>query len=509
MKNAAPQLSEADDELLTSYLDQELSPDERASFERRLVDDEPLRQRLAEMRRAWDMLDELPETPFTPNFTQSTLEMVAIDLEKEKERAKPILGLRLPAWFPNWSLKARAAVLIGSTVLFGGLFGAAVRTRHKSIEAYDVALAARITMLQDFPKLELLRPLTELPGWKKLLEQDAIRDRVLTTLPESHARAAIEEYVNRLDAHQKEILWSRKQSFDKLNLQERKELSDRYDQAMQIAKSDSDLEQMATLLNGVIQTMTMSERAELRTLSEERRIDRLSEELCFRLASLQHQSLTPRERAHIQQWKNQRLIPHMIDISPYPPNRTDNNYSPDRFALFAIFNATRNGNKSIEGQEELMNSLCEGLSESNGKLIRGMSTQKQLDLVQLLVLDSQTEPFKRPSTDELYKQYQELEPNRKEETDLKRPEEAKYYLEGREFRSRRGGGDRLGPRPGGPLGPGGPMGPGGGPFGPGGGPPFDGKRGDRPAPPPDRPGIPPNFNGPNGNPGPPNPPPPR
>ncbi len=98
MKNAASQLTEADDELLTSYLDQELSPEERGSFERRLVDDEPLRKRLAEMRRAWDLLDELPETPFTPNFTQSTLEMVAIDLEKEKERAQPIIGLRMPAW---------------------------------------------------------------------------------------------------------------------------------------------------------------------------------------------------------------------------------------------------------------------------------------------------------------------------------------------------------------------------------------------------------------------------
>ncbi len=147
----------------------------------------------------------------------------------------------------------------------------------------------------------------------------------------------------------------------------------------------------------------MSERAELRTLSEERRIDRLSEELCFRLASTQQQSLTPKERAHIQQWKNQRLIPHLQEIATYANNRSDMagaDRNPDRIVMFALFYATRYGNKSIDGQEELIESLCDGLSESYSKLINGMSTHKQLDLIQVLVSDNQGEPFKRPSVDE-------------------------------------------------------------------------------------------------------------
>ena len=49
--------TETDDELLTSYLDRELSSDDRLQLEQRLVDDSSLRQRLAEMRRAWDLLD--------------------------------------------------------------------------------------------------------------------------------------------------------------------------------------------------------------------------------------------------------------------------------------------------------------------------------------------------------------------------------------------------------------------------------------------------------------------
>ncbi len=147
-------------------------------------------------------------------------------------------------------------MLIASAILVGGLVGFVIRNRNRTLEAYEIALAARITTLQDFPKLELLRPLTSLPGWKTLLEQDAIRDRILTSLPESSSRAVVEEYINRLDAHQKEILWSRKQSFDKLNPQERKELSVRFEQVTRISKSDSELEQMATLLNGVLQTMT-------------------------------------------------------------------------------------------------------------------------------------------------------------------------------------------------------------------------------------------------------------
>ena len=73
------------DEQLTAYLDGELSATECAQLETRLVEEEPLRRRLAELRQAYEFLDELPDTPHKQSFTQSTIAMVV----EEVKRASP------------------------------------------------------------------------------------------------------------------------------------------------------------------------------------------------------------------------------------------------------------------------------------------------------------------------------------------------------------------------------------------------------------------------------------
>ncbi|MFM8260706.1 MAG: anti-sigma factor family protein [Pirellula sp.] len=78
--------SDAIDEELTAYLDGELTPQESAALEQRLVEDEFLRTRLAELRKAYDLLDELPETPHSKNFTQTTIEMVIADIKRSGTR---------------------------------------------------------------------------------------------------------------------------------------------------------------------------------------------------------------------------------------------------------------------------------------------------------------------------------------------------------------------------------------------------------------------------------------
>jgi anti-sigma factor RsiW len=68
------------DEQLTAYLDGELSADESLAVERSLVHDERMRLRMVELRRAYEMLDEIPETPHSQRFTKSTLELVIKDV---------------------------------------------------------------------------------------------------------------------------------------------------------------------------------------------------------------------------------------------------------------------------------------------------------------------------------------------------------------------------------------------------------------------------------------------
>lgn len=65
-------------ERLNAYLDGELSPDERRDVERRLADDARWSAELQRLQRAWDLLDRLPRAEVRTDFTQSTVEMIAV-----------------------------------------------------------------------------------------------------------------------------------------------------------------------------------------------------------------------------------------------------------------------------------------------------------------------------------------------------------------------------------------------------------------------------------------------
>jgi len=53
---------EADAEQLTAYLDGELSGEELANVEQRLLDDQAFRGLMQKLQSSWDMLDSLPQT---------------------------------------------------------------------------------------------------------------------------------------------------------------------------------------------------------------------------------------------------------------------------------------------------------------------------------------------------------------------------------------------------------------------------------------------------------------
>ena len=68
---------------LHAYLDGELAPDERGRFEQRLSSDSQLQAELHRQQRAWDLLDALPRSDVGARFTQSTVEMIALDAAAE------------------------------------------------------------------------------------------------------------------------------------------------------------------------------------------------------------------------------------------------------------------------------------------------------------------------------------------------------------------------------------------------------------------------------------------
>jgi anti-sigma factor RsiW len=71
-------LDEKTREELTAYLDGELDEHAAAQLEDRLRRDPNLRRELEGLRRAWDLLDFLPQPDPSPEFTTRTLDRLAI-----------------------------------------------------------------------------------------------------------------------------------------------------------------------------------------------------------------------------------------------------------------------------------------------------------------------------------------------------------------------------------------------------------------------------------------------
>ncbi len=105
------------DEQLVAYLDGELDVEGGRRIEAMLASDASVRRRLQEMQRTWDMLDDLDAAPVGNNFTQSTLEMVAVAAGEDVERSLADAPRRRRRRLFAISGGALAAVLVGFLVV--------------------------------------------------------------------------------------------------------------------------------------------------------------------------------------------------------------------------------------------------------------------------------------------------------------------------------------------------------------------------------------------------------
>lgn len=76
------------DEELVAYLDHELDEEASRRIEQLLAVDPQVRDKLHQLERAWDALNELHRAEVDEQFTQSTLEMVAVAASGELEAVR-------------------------------------------------------------------------------------------------------------------------------------------------------------------------------------------------------------------------------------------------------------------------------------------------------------------------------------------------------------------------------------------------------------------------------------
>lgn len=141
------------DEEIVAYLDGELDPAAVARVERRLAEDPAYRARLAQLQRAWDLLDALQRTEADDQFTQSTVAMVAIQAEQEARTQRlKVVRRRTLGW-----LAAAAAVVAAAVLAYAGVQHHLSRENRALVR--DLPVIERVDEYLKIDSLEFLKQL--------------------------------------------------------------------------------------------------------------------------------------------------------------------------------------------------------------------------------------------------------------------------------------------------------------------------------------------------------------
>jgi hypothetical protein len=297
-----------DTELLTAYLDNELEPQERAALERRLVDDEQLRLELRSLRKAWELLDALPEITVSRDFTTTTMRMIA------KVIAEEPLEKSTTRWsFFNFAdrlssgmLHTAVAVPLFLTLIAGGaLAGYYGRKSAEKEQLNSMAAAAVLPTLKYFPDMEVAIALKDFPMLDLLAQTELSR----STLPVPPAKVEnLTAWLDRLDPKDKELLRVREEDFKRQSEQDRS----KYMSTWRTCAGRDDcasLQKTATLFAALLQTMESGKRAVWVELPKDEKVARLKEAAYYKIALWYADSLDPADSRAINDWFETELLP--------------------------------------------------------------------------------------------------------------------------------------------------------------------------------------------------------
>ncbi|MFM8189316.1 MAG: anti-sigma factor family protein [Pirellula sp.] len=420
--------TDAIDEELTAYLDGELPPSESNALERRLVEDEFLRTRLAELRKAYDLLDELPETPHSKSFTQTTIEMVIADVKRSGDQTaiKPSVAgvdsvskFRISQWF-TWPY---SLVPLFASILLGSIFGYVISVLSARRELGALDLASSLPGLYDAGELRVLEELAkdkELIGYLQVHYQDAL----IPVLPKSFTERQI--WVRGLNSVQMAKLDNAREMLSKYPSEVRQRLGAVQEQInSQVASEQLNL--TARIIGAVLDTMPTSKRQVLEELNTAAKIGFIREQLAFRAAMFYASDLQGADTEAVENWSNGMLLPSIMASIPFLRRETD-----AKSALMALYSArpVEEGYR-LENQDALVSDLAGRLSAFPKSLLETVDASDQL-----LVISTWMIPEGMNSNARMLEAYDRLRREVRDEIDMADPKDFRRLL--RE-RSRRNG----------------------------------------------------------------------
>ncbi|MFO0011367.1 MAG: anti-sigma factor family protein [Planctomycetota bacterium] len=413
MSGSAP---EQLDEQLTAYLDGELTAEESATLEKKLVDDEGLRRRLAELRHAYELLDELPDTPHNQAFTQSTIAMVVDEVKRSS--AEPIPKISSPTAERNWFAWPKVLVPVLLLTLAGSTLGGAGAILQARKELSNLALMANLPGMQDVAEWKVAE---ELAKDRELIEylSDRYSDRTIPLVPSS--------------------LWSRRAWVQALNPAQIAKLGNSREQLLKLpretvlrleaiqtqvdAQGNADtVNQTIRVVGHVLDALPNSKRQDLEGTNAEQRIKTLREQLHFRAAMFYAADLPPEDTQALEEWSRNELLPLLVANMPFLRREADvRTMLMSLYSLRPIEEGFR-----FENQDELLANLAATMSPFAKKLLDGIDRNDQL-----IVVSSWIVPDGINNNQRLIDTYDRMRRETREEIDLMDPGQSKRMLRDR------------------------------------------------------------------------------
>lgn len=418
---------ESVDEQLTAYLDGELSAEEANRIENRLVDDEGLRVRLAELRKAYDLLDELPETPYNQRFTRSTLELVIKDLSVTQSHV--VNSIVKPTNKADWWALPRVLILVGLFVATGITSGFGLRWLKTNQELRDLGLIAGLPGMSGINELSIAIKLSEQKAAIDILKSQN-RDRLVPAVPKSIAER--KAWIENLTPLQIGKLANRREALDKLDRDTYARLSSIESQIENRPDSEQ-IQETIHVIGLVLDSFSSADRSDLDVLNQDQKTAYLKEKLCFAAARVYATQISPEDAKALDEWNNKFFRPALFE--ELQPTRSFE--TKDLLSTLWSRRLLERGFQ-MENQSDLVASLAQSLSDTGRSLLEGVSKNDQLK-----VLSSWLDPSRTSSTQMLIEAYDKMDRDFRERLDLADPQQTRRNVEEFILRSR----PRGNPRP--------------------------------------------------------------
>ncbi|MBU6174842.1 MAG: hypothetical protein KGQ60_13615 [Planctomycetes bacterium] len=405
------------DEQLTAYLDGELSASDATALEKRLVDEESLRLRLAELRKAYELLDELPETPYNQRFTQSTLEHVVEDFRKSESLPKttPLEGRGPSHQAKKSNLSWNFGIALISSIAIGAVAGGLWQFMQHSRQVQDLNLVANVTGLLDVDELTVAKELSKEQTAIKYL-QDYYSDYFIPPAPKSISDRIT--WISSLTPVQQAKLSYNRELLAKLDSSTYRRI-DAIEKQIESSESQEALHETIRVVGLVMDSNQNSERLALDGMkqSTRMRVDYLKGKLNYKAATHYFLNRLPQsDQDAVKSWGEDTLEPALVAVS-----RTSGRNLSELINRFMFIFRTIDG-KAEELMTPLVNELLPDLSSDGRTLLSNLRLEEQLSVL-FDCLDPQANSYET-----LLEQYSNLPSKSKELIDLSNPSDTKSQI---------------------------------------------------------------------------------